>query len=73
MLVHFVIIWNILWPFGIFTLIVVCFAAILVFFPFWYFFLILVYFSRFGILCPEKSGNPALEASTGQFIVNLQP
>jgi hypothetical protein len=41
-LVHFTAIWYILWPFGIFKV-------------------ILVYFSRFGMLHQEKSGNPVFK------------
>jgi hypothetical protein len=43
----FMIIWNILWPFGIFNL--------------WQFGIVsvhLVYFSQFGMFGPKKSGNP---------------
>jgi hypothetical protein len=44
MLVHFMLIWNMLWPFGIFyrKFVVV-----------WYI------FPHFGMLCQDKSGNPA--------------
>jgi hypothetical protein len=50
MLVYFMTILNISWPFAIFYSHLVCFAAILVYFP------------RFGTLCQEKSGNPDLRA-----------
>jgi hypothetical protein len=49
-------IWNILRPFGIFYGHLVYFVSI------WYIFVvILVYFSRFGMLCKEKSGNPEVD------------
>jgi hypothetical protein len=51
MLVNFTIIWYISMSFGIFDGHLVYFVAIL------------VYFSRFGMLCQEKSGNPALAGS----------
>jgi hypothetical protein len=46
MLVYFVAIWYYLSPYGI-----VCGHWV-------YYMVILVYFSRFGMLYPEKSGNP---------------
>jgi hypothetical protein len=45
MLVYFMVIWYILWPFG--NIVVI-----------WYI------FHRFGILCQEKSGNPARTAQS---------
>jgi hypothetical protein len=47
-LVYFTAIGNMLWPFGIFCGHLVYFVVI------W-----CIYFSRFGILDQEKSGNPA--------------
>jgi hypothetical protein len=49
MLVFFTIL-NILWPFGILSPFLVCFVAFL------------VHISKLGILCREKSGNPAAAA-----------
>jgi hypothetical protein len=56
---------NIIWPFGLFYDHMVYFMAIWcilwlfdTFMSTWYIFVSLVYFSRFGMLCQEKSGNP---------------
>jgi hypothetical protein len=51
-LVYFTAIWNMLWQFGIF-----CGHSAIFITP------ILVYFSRFGMLCQEKSGNPVQGSS----------
>jgi hypothetical protein len=56
-LVYFVAFWYILWPFGIF-----CGHLVYVFYDY------LVYFSRFGILYQEKSGNPAVKPVRGGLI-----
>jgi hypothetical protein len=50
-----VVIWYIVWPFGILCGHLPYCVAI------WYIFGHLVYFSRLGILNREKSGNPATE------------
>jgi hypothetical protein len=52
-LVYFVSIWSIFWPFGIFL------AIWYILWEFSIFCGYLVYFSRFGTLYQEKSGNPA--------------
>jgi hypothetical protein len=51
MLVYFMAIWSILWPFGLFCSHLVYFVAI------W--FISWLLFSRFGMLYQNKSGNPA--------------
>jgi hypothetical protein len=55
MLVNFMAMWSILLPFGIFCGHLVCFVVIL------------VYFSSFGMLWQEKSGNPVSEAFSAAF------
>jgi hypothetical protein len=55
------VIWSILWAFGIFCGHLVYFMDIwCILWPFGRFYGRLVYFYRFGMLCQEKSGNPAL-------------
>jgi hypothetical protein len=52
-MVYFTAIWYILWPFGMFCGHLVYFEAI------WYsLWLLGIYFSRFGMLHQDKSGNP---------------
>jgi hypothetical protein len=65
MLVYFIAFWSNLRPFGI------IFAHLVYFVAIWYvllpfggiFYGYLVYFSRFGMLYQEKSGNPDVERS----------
>jgi hypothetical protein len=58
-LVYFMTIWYILWPFGMFYDHLVCFMTIwYILWPFGIFCVHLVYFSGFGIMYQEKSGNP---------------
>jgi hypothetical protein len=49
--------WQILTPFGLLA------AIWYILWPFGTFCGLLVYFSRFGMLCREKSGNPAWDQS----------
>jgi hypothetical protein len=69
MLVYFVAIWSILQPFGIFC------GHLVYIFVIWYicgiFYGYLVYFSRFGILYQEKSGNPARAEPTEIIVFNF--
>jgi hypothetical protein len=51
-LVHFMTVWYILWPLGIF-----CGHLVNYLLVFWYFLVILVYFTSFRLSFQEKSGN----------------
>jgi hypothetical protein len=62
MLVHFMVIWNILWSFGIYIYIYIYGLGYVV--VIWYI------FPRFGILCQEKSGNPGLSKINRSFFLN---
>jgi hypothetical protein len=55
MLVYFMAIWYILWPFGIY-----CYGHLVYFVAIWYTSWLFGIFSCFGMLHQEKSGNPAL-------------
>jgi hypothetical protein len=48
--------WFILWPFGLF------YGHLINYVTIWYILWLLVYFSRFGMLLKEKSGNPGQES-----------
>jgi hypothetical protein len=73
MLVHFMVIWSILLPFGIFCVHLVCFVAIwYILWPIhWYILGFLYTFSRFGMLYKEKSGNPGADTHFRQFRQNV--
>jgi hypothetical protein len=58
MLAHLIATWSILRPFGVHIL-----------WPFSIFHGYLVYFSRFGMLYQEKSGNPALHSRWGKLTI----
>jgi hypothetical protein len=61
MLVYFKVIWNILWSFGIFYGHLEYFMVIwYMLWPFGNVVVIWYIFPRFGKLCQEKSGNPAI-------------
>jgi hypothetical protein len=63
-LVYFVVIWYILWSFGIFCGHLVYFVVIwYILWSFGIFYCHLVHFSCFGMLYKEKSGNPGLKDS----------
>jgi hypothetical protein len=60
-LIYFMAIWYILWPFGIFCGHLVYFWLFGIFYGhlvYFRLFTYVVYFSRFGLLYQEKSGNP---------------
>jgi hypothetical protein len=65
-LVHFMTVWYILWPLGIF-----CGHLVNYLLVFWYFLVILVYFTSFRLSFQEKSGNP--EAGFVVGFMQIQP